>query len=97
MPQLKEREEMLKSNSNNLLFNRDKNTSCEDFTKYADRLMRILAEEGLAHLPSVSEVSVETPCGEYKGFSYPRSDNLCVVSIIRAGDALLEVGSICSC
>ncbi len=46
---------------------------------------RILAEEGLAHLPTVKPVTVTTPCGTYEGLAVPSPDKLAVVSIVRAG------------
>jgi len=69
---------------------RDKNTTSREFARHADRLMRILAEEGLARLSGVKEVTVETPCGEYHGLKTPPPDQIAVVSIVRAGDTLLE-------
>lgn len=39
---------------------RDKNTSRGDFIFYTDRIIRLLVEEGLNHLPVVSR-TVETP------------------------------------
>uniref|UniRef100_A0A7S3V2X3 uracil phosphoribosyltransferase n=1 Tax=Aplanochytrium stocchinoi TaxID=215587 RepID=A0A7S3V2X3_9STRA len=67
---------------------RDKNTDQTGYVHYADRLMRILAEEGLAHMNSVSEKTVHTPCGPYKGLETTRK--ICAVSIMRSGDILLE-------
>ncbi len=45
----------------------------------------MLAEEGLANLPTVTPVTVETPCGPYAGLAYPSVESLAVVSIVRAG------------
>ena len=57
--------------------------------KYSKRAMRLLAEEAIAELPS-SSVEVMTPTGtSFQGVSVA-DDNVCLVSIIRAGDALLE-------
>lgn len=39
---------------------RDKNTSRGDFLFYSDRIIRLLVEEGLNHLPVIPKV-VETP------------------------------------
>ncbi len=39
---------------------RDKNTSRGDFIFYSDRIIRLLVEEGLNHLPVVPRV-IETP------------------------------------
>ena len=61
-------------------------TSPVEFAFYADRLMTILAEEGIASLPQ-KDVVIETPCGSYDGVE-PAYEQLCVVSIVRAGDSL---------
>jgi uracil phosphoribosyltransferase len=50
--------------------------------------MRILAEEAIAELPS-HDCTIQTPCGPFEG-SQVETENLCAVSIIRSGDALLE-------
>jgi uracil phosphoribosyltransferase len=39
---------------------RDKNTSRADFIFYSDRIIRLLVEEGLNHLPVIPK-TVETP------------------------------------
>jgi len=69
---------------------RDENTSAKDFAFYSSRIMRILAEEGIAHLPAVSRDIV--CCGTKAPFSGEviDMDNVCAVSIVRAGDSLLE-------
>ena len=41
---------------------RDKNTQRSDFIFYSDRIIRLLVEEGLNHLP-VFEHTVNTPTG----------------------------------
>ncbi|KAG0767938.1 hypothetical protein G6F57_014050 [Rhizopus arrhizus] len=65
---------------------RDKNTPRADFIFYADRIIRLLVEEGLNHLPVVSK-SIETPTGnEYKGIAF--EGRICGVSIMRAGEAM---------
>jgi len=69
---------------------RNKDTPAEKYITYADRLMRLLAEEGLAHLPPVKPVTVETPCGPYQGLAVPEYSTMCAVSIMRSGDILLE-------
>jgi uracil phosphoribosyltransferase len=61
-----------------------------DFATAADRLMNLLAEEGLAFLPGTVPKTVNTPCGIYHGLSEVPSHSLCAVSIVRAGDTLLE-------
>src|SRR6201996_8718769 len=55
---------------------RDKNTSRGDFIFYSDRIIRLLVEEGLNHLPVVPKVG-ETPtvssgCAPGTGCSIPR-------------------------
>ena len=69
---------------------RDSKTSTADFVKYSKRIMTILAEEALAEFPS-QPVTIQTPCGPCKGVQTLDLSNLCAVSIVRSGDALLEV------
>jgi uridine kinase len=65
---------------------RCRETSRIDFIFYADRLIRLLIEEGLGMLP-FSDETVITPAGEpYLGVHF--SSNLCGVSIIRSGEAM---------
>ncbi|GAA5896847.1 hypothetical protein JCM6882_005049 [Rhodosporidiobolus microsporus] len=65
---------------------RDKETKRGDFIFYADRIIRLLVEEGLNHLPVV-EKSVTTPTGlEYKGVGF--EGKICGVSIMRAGESM---------
>lgn len=68
---------------------RDKGTSAPDFARAANRLMTVLSEEAIACLPSTPSTAV-TPCGEYAGCSPPAASDVCAVSIVRAGDSLLE-------
>ena len=51
--------------------------------------MRILAEDALAEFPT-TDVSIETPCGQFQGVETLPPTSICVVSIIRSGDCLLE-------
>ncbi|XP_002158556.1 uracil phosphoribosyltransferase [Hydra vulgaris] len=83
---------VLKSRAIDLLLSklRDKNTNCAEFTFYGDRLMRILAEESLAHIPAVRGGEVITPCGSLTGLIDYRDKIICVVSIQRSGDILQE-------
>ncbi|OQS02792.1 uracil phosphoribosyltransferase [Thraustotheca clavata] len=86
---------LLQSNAINSLhvMLRDKRSTHVQFKKYADRLMRILAEEALAAC-TVEFSIVWTPTGaEFSGLR-PNS-NICAVSIVRAGDALLEQVLMC--
>ncbi|GAA6012520.1 hypothetical protein JCM8202_003357 [Rhodotorula sphaerocarpa] len=65
---------------------RDKNTARGDFIFYSDRIIRLLVEEGLNHLPVV-EKTVRTPTGlDYNGVSF--EGRICGVSIMRAGEAM---------
>ncbi|PPR02999.1 hypothetical protein CVT24_012328 [Panaeolus cyanescens] len=65
---------------------RDKNTSRGDFLFYSDRIIRLLVEEGLNHLPVVDK-TVETPTGAtYHGVGF--EGKICGVSILRAGEAM---------
>lgn len=65
---------------------RDKNTSTVDFVFYADRLLRLVVEHGLGHLP-FSERGVITPTDhEYVGVDFAKK--LCGVSVIRSGESM---------
>ena len=65
---------------------RDKKTGRADFIFYSNRIIRLLVEEGLNHLPVV-EHSVTTPVGRaYLGVKF--EGKICGVSIMRAGEAM---------
>lgn len=65
---------------------RDQNTSKEHFVFYADRLIRLVVEAGLGHLPFHENIVV-TPTGHrYVGVEFCRG--ICGVSIIRSGEAM---------
>ena len=65
---------------------RDKNTDRADFIFYSNRIIRLLVEEGLNHLP-VMEHTVTTPVGRtYAGLMF--QGKICGVSIMRAGEAM---------
>ncbi len=65
---------------------RDKNTDRGDFIFYSNRIIRLLVEEGLNHLPTV-EHTVATPVGRtYAGLKF--QGKICGVSIMRAGEAM---------
>ncbi|CAO3586960.1 unnamed protein product [Absidia cylindrospora] len=65
---------------------RAKSTPRADFIFYADRIIRLLVEEGLNHLPVLNK-DVETPTGvDYHGLSF--LGRICGVSIMRAGEAM---------
>ena len=55
---------------------------------YSKRAMRLLVEDALAELPS-TPITVQTPCGYAPGIEIC-TDNLCAISIVRSGDALLD-------
>lgn len=50
----------------------------------------ILAEEGLSRLPAVKVRTVDTPCGQYRGYEVPQAKEIAAISIVRAGDCLLN-------
>ena len=61
-------------------------TNRDQFIFYADRLIRLLIEEGLNCLP-FEEKTVTTPTGyDYHGVQF--SSKLCGVSIVRAGESM---------
>ncbi|KAH7344012.1 uracil phosphoribosyltransferase-domain-containing protein [Rhizoctonia solani] len=65
---------------------RNKDTGRGDFIFYTDRIIRLLVEEGLNHLPVIPK-TVETPTGEtYEGVGF--EGRICGVSILRAGEAM---------
>ena len=65
---------------------RDAQTSKADFVFYADRLLRLVVEAGLGHLP-FTEKTVVTPTGHpYVGVDFAKK--LCGVSIIRSGESM---------
>ncbi|KAG9271886.1 hypothetical protein AMEX_G12822 [Astyanax mexicanus] len=65
---------------------RDRSTSRGDFVFCADRLIRLVVEEGLNQLP-YTECVVTTPTGhKYEGVKFERGN--CGVSIMRSGEAM---------
>jgi uracil phosphoribosyltransferase len=65
---------------------RDKSTDRADFIFYSNRIIRLLVEEGLNHLPVV-EHAITTPVGRtYSGVKF--EGKICGVSIMRAGEAM---------
>jgi uracil phosphoribosyltransferase len=65
---------------------RDATTTPENFVFFADRLIRLIVEEGLALLP-VAEKPVVTPTGAtYNGVA--PTAGICGVSIMRAGESM---------
>ncbi len=67
---------------------RSKTTDRADFIFYSNRIIRLLVEEGLNHLPVV-EHTITTPVGRtYAGVQF--QGKICGVSIMRAGEAMEE-------
>ena len=65
---------------------RDKNTGRADFIFYSNRIIRLLVEEGLNHLPVVGH-EISTPVGRhYEGVKF--EGKICGVSIMRAGESM---------
>ncbi|KAG9132223.1 hypothetical protein Leryth_017076 [Lithospermum erythrorhizon] len=65
---------------------RDTRTTKHDFVFYADRLIRLVVEHGLGHLP-FTEKQVITPTGSvYTGVVFCK--RLCGVSVIRSGESM---------
>lgn len=65
---------------------RDKETSRGNFKFYADRLIRLVVEEGLNQLP-IEKVEVMTPTGHmFSGIRYLKGN--CGVSIVRSGESM---------
>ncbi|XP_073135154.1 uridine/cytidine kinase UKL1, chloroplastic [Henckelia pumila] len=65
---------------------RDRDTSKHDFVFYSDRLIRLVVELGLGHLP-FTEKQVITPTGSaYSGVDFCKK--LCGVSIVRSGESM---------
>jgi uridine kinase len=65
---------------------RDRETTKHDFVFYSDRLIRLVVENGLGHLP-FTEKQVITPTESvYTGVDFCKK--LCGVSIIRSGESM---------
>ncbi|GFY87321.1 uridine kinase/uracil phosphoribosyltransferase 1 [Actinidia rufa] len=65
---------------------RDRDVSKHDFVFYSDRLIRLVLEHGLGHLP-FTEKQVVTPTGSvYTGVDFCKK--LCGVSIVRSGESM---------
>ncbi|KAF2490231.1 uracil phosphoribosyltransferase [Lophium mytilinum] len=66
---------------------RDKETNRADFIFYSNRIIRLLVEEGLNHLPVVSQtVATPVPGEKYAGVRF--EGKICGVSIMRAGESM---------
>ncbi|KAJ7970741.1 Uridine kinase [Quillaja saponaria] len=65
---------------------RDVKTTKHDFVFYSDRLIRLVVEHGLGHLP-FTEKQIITPTGSvYTGVVFCKT--LCGVSVIRSGESM---------
>ncbi|WOL16148.1 uridine kinase-like protein 1, chloroplastic isoform X1 [Canna indica] len=65
---------------------RDRDITTPDFVFYSDRLIRLVVEHGLGHLP-FTEKQVVTPTGSvYIGVDFCKK--LCGVSIVRSGESM---------
>ena len=65
---------------------RDARTERADFIFYSNRIIRLLVEEGLNHLPVIKR-EIATPVGRpYSGVAF--EGKICGVSILRAGEAM---------
>ncbi|WOK94473.1 uridine kinase-like protein 4 [Canna indica] len=65
---------------------RDAKTTKHDFIFYSDRLIRLVVEHGLGHLP-FNEKQVTTPTGSvYTGVEFCK--RLCGISVIRSGESM---------
>ncbi|KAL9125944.1 MAG: hypothetical protein Q9217_004922 [Psora testacea] len=65
---------------------RDRMTARADFIFYSNRIIRLLVEEGLNHLPVIQH-TITTPVGRpYAGVKF--QGKICGVSIMRAGEAM---------
>ncbi|CAN0117968.1 unnamed protein product [Ectocarpus sp. 12 AP-2014] len=73
---------------------RNRDTPPPVFRFYATRMMRILAEEGIACLES-SRQFITTPTAATFSSPFVNENNVCIVSILRAGDALAEAAQAC--
>ncbi|CAM9240975.1 unnamed protein product [Ectocarpus sp. 13 AM-2016] len=73
---------------------RNRDTPPPVFRFYATRMMRILAEEGIACLES-SRQFITTPTAATFSSPFVNESNVCIVSILRAGDALAEAAQAC--
>mmetsp|Transcript_4714 Transcript_4714/g.15780 ORF Transcript_4714/g.15780 Transcript_4714/m.15780 type:complete len:214 (+) Transcript_4714:160-801(+) len=74
---------------------RDRETPRAAFRSAARRLMGILVEEALANLPSVREVTVDTPTGTPCPGTVVDEDAVVAVSIMRAGDSMVDAVTTC--
>jgi len=65
---------------------RDRQTNRSDFIFYSDRLIRLVIEEALNYLPFQPKTIITPTGSEYQGLEW--TQNICGVSIIRAGESM---------
>lgn len=65
---------------------RDVNTKRGDFIFYSNRIIRLLVEEGLNHLPVVARTVTTAVGKQYNGVKF--EGKICGVSIMRAGESM---------
>ena len=65
---------------------RDRKVNRSDFVFYSDRIIRLVVEHGLGHLPFNEKVVLTPTFDQYKGVTF--CSKLCGVSIIRSGEAM---------
>ena len=65
---------------------RDKETKRSDFIFYSDRIIRLLVEEGLNHLPVSPKMITTDTNQQFEGVSF--LGKICGVSIVRAGESM---------
>lgn len=71
---------------------RNVNTSCLDFAKFARRIMRIIIEEGVALYGATKMIDIKTPTDcIIQGYDLIDDIEMVAVSIIRAGDSMLDM------
>lgn len=73
---------------------RNRETPSPSFNFYARRMARILAEEAIASLESTRQF-ITTPTAATFSSVFVNENNVCIVSILRAGDALAEAAQAC--
>ena len=71
---------------------RDRDTSTTEFRHFSNRIMRLLVEEALSQEMTVDSNTHFSPTGTtYEHFKMRHSDHeYCAVSILRAGDSMVE-------
>jgi len=65
-------------------------TNSKDFAFYATRLMKLIAEDALSLL-ATTECEIPTPCGVWPGVECDPTKEAFAISIVRAGDSMLQV------